>query len=130
MFLIYISPERVIKRTGVEVLYGFQKKALNPDGITETVIAAIWEGQLLSHVSLQKAAGHGDVRELDRSSSVALANNSTAAFWFFNQANEQHALSLGILDEAQLLEGGVRWWWWLDLGLIQLAALPLLSLVA
>lgn len=112
------------------MLYGFQKKALNPDGIAETVTAAIWEGQLQSHVSLQKAAGHGDVWELDRSSSVALANNSTADFWFFNQANEQQALSLGILDEAQLLEGGVLWWWWLDLGLIQLAALPLLSLVA
>lgn len=112
------------------MLRGFQKKALNPDDIADAAIAAIWEGQLLSHASLQKAAGHGDVWELDRSSSVALANNSTAAFWFFNQANKQPTLSLGILDEAQLLEGVTLWWRWLDPCLIQLAAPLLFSLVA
>lgn len=82
------------------MLRGLQKKALNPDGIAEIIIAAFWDGWLLSHISLQKAPGHGDVWELDQSSSIAMANNTTAAFWLFNQANKQPALSLGILDET------------------------------
>ena len=61
------------------MLCGFQTEALNPDIIAETVIATVWEGHLLSQVSLQKAAGHGDVCELDRSISIALATNSTVA---------------------------------------------------